>query len=84
MTSPLVQALTGWCPRSGGREKGELAMQMDPGTISRSLESSNVETHVGLNVCPEDVHTVGPFSIWNTADRSGSVLAASSVYEGLS
>ena len=59
-----------------------MSCQMVHETISRSLESSNVETHVGLNVCPEDVHTVGPFSIWNTADRSSSVLAACSVYAG--
>ncbi|XP_023325642.1 uncharacterized protein LOC111699258 [Eurytemora carolleeae] len=36
----------------------------------RFIESLSVETHLDNNICIEDVHKVGPFRVWNTADRA--------------
>ena len=35
----------------------------------RSFESVNLENKMDHNVCVEDIHHVGPFKVWNVADR---------------
>ena len=35
----------------------------------RAIESANLEHFSGSNICVEDLHSVGPFKVWNTPDR---------------
>ena len=37
----------------------------------RAIESVNLEQFSESNICVEDLHQVGPFKVWNTADRWG-------------